>query len=310
MKNILVVGGTGLIGGHLVYNLIKNGNKVFSLSYNKRKIDSEAQFFYLDISKKISHEILKKINPEIIVYSASLNSRDCEIFFDKGYSIGHISLIKLLDFYKSKKLKKVVFLSTAQVYREYSYKRTDSKSEIYPSNAYTLFHIQSENFLRYFSEKFKIKTICLRIANGYGEPILNNKKCWSIVINNFCLQAYKENLIRINSNPYQYRNFIYVRDIAKEIVKQIKKKYKKNFLIINIGSNQNYRIKDLAFLIKKIFFKLFKKEIRILISNKLKKKREIYKYISSNLINKNKLTTITKGITNTLNYLHSINAKV
>jgi UDP-glucose 4-epimerase len=311
MKKILVVGGTGLIGAHLVNDLIKNGNKVFSLSNNKRKIDSKASFFYLDISKKINTKILRKFDPEIIVYAASLNSKDSEIFFNKGYIIGHIFLVQLLNFYKSKKkLKKVIFLSTAQVYKDYTYKKIDLKSEVYPSTAYSLFHIQSEKFLRYFSEKFKIKAICLRISNGYGEPIFGKTKCWSIVINNFCLQAYKNNLIKINSDPNQYRNFIYVRDISKEIIQQIKKKYKKNFVTVNIGSNQNYRIKDLAVIIKKIFLKLLNKKVNIIISKKKRKKLKMHIYTTNNLIDKNKLTTINQGISNIVNYLHSKNAEV
>ena len=72
------------------------------------------------------------------------------------------------------------------------------------------------------------------------------------MINDLCLQAFKNNSININSNPNDYRNFINVKDIAKEIVLNIKK-HNSNFIIKNIGSNKNIRIKTLAKIIKSKF---------------------------------------------------------
>jgi len=311
MDKILVVGGTGFIGSHLVDNLLKNKFKVDSISFKKRRINNKANFFFIDLSKKINPHIIKKINPNMIVYAASLDHFDAEKKFDVGHQVGYLSLINLLnsEFIK-KKLKKIIFLSTAQVYKNYCRENININSEIFPKNAYSLFHIQAENFLKYFALKNSINTICLRIANGYGEPFFNKTNSWNIVINDLCLQAYKHNLININSNPNDYRNFINVKDIAKEIVLNLKKKHNTNFIIKNIGSNKNLRIKTLAGIIKSKFKIIMNKNIKINYKNKKNNKLKIYKCKINNLSSTKKLISADLGVEKLIKYISFKNGKV
>ena len=304
MQRILVVGGTGFIGLHLVEELLKNKFQVTSISQKRRYIKNKAIFLFLDLSKKIDLIKIGKIKADVIVYAASLNNYDAEIDFIKAYKIGHLALINLLDLkIIKKKLKKIIFLSTAQVYKDYSFKKINLKSEISPKTAYSLSHIQSENYLQYFSKKNKIKATCLRISNGYGDPIINKTNCWSIVANSFCLEAYRKKSITINANPYDYRNFIYVRDISKEIILNIKENQKEYFKIKNIGSNQDWSIKDLANTIKETMKKLYNVNIDIIYKNKKNQKRKIFEYKNNNILKNDNLTSLKKGVLNLLNFI-------
>ena len=120
------------------------------------------------------------------------------------------------------------------------------------------FIFKSENFLKFYSKQNNVGVDCIRISNGYGDPVLTNTNCWSIVINNLCLQAYNNKKMIINSNPNEFRNFIYVKDISREILNLIKKNNKK-YLIKNIGSNQNVRIKEIIKAISKILTEINQK---------------------------------------------------
>tara|TARA_Y100000590_G_scaffold13004_1_gene15803 strand:- start:1732 stop:2667 length:936 start_codon:yes stop_codon:yes gene_type:complete len=311
MHKILVVGGTGFIGLHLIQNLLNEGFKVASISKKKRKIKNRAKFFFLDLSKKIDQNLINKIQADTIVYAASLNNIDAEKNFLNGYKIGHLSLVNLLNSNNIKKrLKKIIFLSTAQVYQYYTRKNINLESKVYPKTAYSLFHILTENYLKYFSLKYKIKTTCLRISNGYGEPYLDKTNCWSIAVNSFCLQAFKDKIIKINTNPYEYRNFIYVKDISNEITLNIKKKQKEYFLIKNIGSNQNYTLKNVAKIIKEIFKSFLKTNIKIVYNKKKQRKIKIFKYENNNMLRTKDLTNLRMGIFNLIKFIKINNGKV
>lgn len=311
MKKILIVGGTGFIGSHLINVLLKKKYKVSSISFKKRKISIKAKFFFLDLSKTIKKNIIKKISPNVIVYAASLDHFKAESKFNEGHKIGYLSLINLLKIFSNKKgLEKIIFLSTAQVYKNYCKANINSKSEVFPKNAYSLFHLQAENYLKFFSGKNKIKVSCLRISNGYGEPFMNSPSSWSVVINDLCLQAYNTNLIRINSNPNDYRNFIYVKDIVKEIIENIKQKKQNNFEIRNLGSKANIRIRKVAEIIKLKFKKLLKRDIKIILNRNKIKKIKIYNFKKDNLMEIKKLTSFNEGIENLIKYIHLKNGKV
>ena len=311
MNKILVVGGTGFIGSHIIKDLLDKKYDVYSISHKKRKIENKANFLFLDLSKKINESLIKKFNPEVVIYTASLNHTDAESKFNFGHKVGYLSIINLLNSKNIKKnLKKIIFLSTAQVYKDYCKDDIDINSDIDPKSAYSLFHIQSENYLRYYSKKNNIDVICLRISNGYGEPIFRKTNCWSIVVNDLCLQAFKNKRMQINSNPNVSRNFIYVRDISKEILINIKKKVSKNFLIKNIGSNKNIKIKDVSNIIKNTYKKLLNINIQIDYKNKTSEKIKIYNYKTNNYLEDKHLTKFSDGIFNLIRFIISKNGKV
>lgn len=312
MQRVLIVGGTGFIGSHLVNDLLIKKYKVSSVSYKKRKIKSEANFFFLDLSKSFNKNVFKKFYPNVIIYAASLDHSKADDKFDEGHQIGYLSLINILRLFSNKKhLKKIIFLSTAQVYDGYCKQLVSIDSKTYPKNAYSLFHLQAENYLKFFSKKNKnINVSCLRISNGYGDPFIANSSAWHVVINNLCLQAYNKDSIRINSNPKDYRNFIYVKDIVKEIIADIKKKYNNNFEIRNVGSKENVRINKVASLIKLKFKELLNKDIKIVYDKNYIYNKKIFDYKSNSLLNYNDFTSIEQGIENLINYIDRKNGKV
>ena len=57
----------------------------------------------------------------------------------------------------------------------------------------------------------------IRLSNGYGPPVFNNPGCWDLVINNFCLSAYKEKKIVISSDGTPLRDFIFIDDISNAV---------------------------------------------------------------------------------------------
>ena len=94
--------------------------------------------------------------------------------------------------------------------------------------------------------------------------MINQKKSWSIVVNNLCYQACVDGRIKINSNPNLFRNFIYVKDIVNEIIANLLKN-ENIFQVKNIGSGKNHTFLSVAEIIKDEYKKLTDKNIKIIL---------------------------------------------
>ena len=198
---------------------------------------------------------------------------------------------------------KIIYLSTAQVYGDAKNINENTCTNI--KNAYALSHLLCENILTYYRQKHNIESKIFRLSNSYGPPINNSKQCWLTLINDICKNCYNKNIININSDGSAVRNFIYINDAINQILKLSILKNKKKF-IFNIYGPKTYSVLQVAKIVKKQFEKKFLKKaiIKIKIKKSSKIKKKIFSIKSLNYkINKNKMTTIEKGISNIFSYL-------
>ena len=63
-------------------------------------------------------------------------------------------------------------------------------SSLNPYDNYTLYHGNSDVLLEQYAKNSYMDIIILRVSNGFGYPIFNNRNCWNLIINNFCYNAY------------------------------------------------------------------------------------------------------------------------
>src|SRR3989344_7930772 len=122
MKNkVLVTGGAGFIGSHLVDRLIKEGHKVIvadDLSRGKlENVNAKADFEKTDITSKKFPELIKKIKPDVIYHFAAQSDIGQSLKDpQKDISINFLATQTLLDQAKVLKVKKIIFASSAAVY--------------------------------------------------------------------------------------------------------------------------------------------------------------------------------------------------
>ena len=112
-----------------------------------------------------------------------------------------------------------------QVYGNYS-KETliTEKTDKNNKNIYALTHSLCEDFLFNISNLGKLSTISLRLSNGYGFPELTSCDCWWLVINDFCLNVSKNQVIKLSSDGTPLRDFIHISDVAMAVEKILKAK--------------------------------------------------------------------------------------
>jgi len=280
MKNILVTGGAGYIGSHVIEKLIKRGKKVFivdnlSTGY-KKLINKKAKFYKLNIlkEKKLKNIILKNKIDSVIHLAASLSIGLGEKFPKKYFKNNVIGTQTLLSACKLTTVKNFIFSSTAAVYKDGLYKVTE-KSTIKPESVYGKTKLKAENQIIKICKKHKINYGILRYFNVVGaSPTgkigLINKG--DHLFKNFSMEIFKKKpTFKIYGKNYKtpdnttIRDYVHVSDLAEIHIKVLDKiSLIKKSVILNCGYGKGISVLEAA----KEFKKQSKNKVNILIKDR------------------------------------------
>ena len=152
MKNILVTGGAGYIGSHIIEILAKKGFKIVIVDNlvtgYKKLIHKKAKFYNLNIlkTKKLKEIILINKIDSIIHLAASTNVADGKKNYKLFYRNNVVCTYNLIQACKDSLVKNFVFSSTAAVYKSSKNKVTE-KSTIQPKSVYGITKLKAEKII-------------------------------------------------------------------------------------------------------------------------------------------------------------------
>jgi UDP-glucose 4-epimerase len=259
LKNILIVGGLGYLGGRMAKYLSDNGYRVLITTRRLKKNfpkNIPVNTSVIQVNYK-SEEQLKERMKEIdtLIHlagpDAHTNFEDPDILIKR-----HVDLTKRL--YKSAQknhVKHFIYFSTIHVYGNNLVGTVTEETKTLPIYPFAKAHLEAEEIVN--SPQKEIVTTIFRCSNTFGAPYFENEKCWKLVVNDLCKSAFQNGRLIINSSGQGYRNFIAVDDVARAIhhLLEIKNGGRVNH-IINLGGSNSVRIIDVA------------KEIKIELKNK------------------------------------------
>ena len=246
-KKILIVGGTGFIGYHLAKESLKKKWEVTSISTRKvRKIRflKKVKYIYCDIGKKKS---FKKIQNQEYDYVVNLggyvNHRDKKKTMESHF----LGCKNLSNFFLNKKILSFVQMGSSIEYGKF--KSPQKENLKINSNSlkstYGKAKLLATNYLMKQYKKNFFPVTVLRLYLAYG-PKQDLNRLIPITINS-CLKNKKFPC----STGVQYRDFVYIGDVVQAILNSIQNKKAKG-QIINIGSGNPIKVKDIINTIKKI----------------------------------------------------------
>ena len=279
MKNILVTGGAGYIGSHVVNLLIDKGFNVTVIDSlvtgNLKLINKNAQFYEFDIAdEKNVNKILIKNHFDIVMHFAGLIRVDESVKEPQRYNEYNYTKAKVfLDNCIKNNLKKIIFSSTASVYGNPKSLKVSENDQLCPLNPYAETKLNFENYLKNQSKTNNIQYVILRYFNVAGADeklrsgLISKYSTHLIKIASEVAVGKKSELI-INVNDYDtpdgtpVRDYIHVSDLADIHLVSAEYLFKNNQSdIFNCGYGKGFSVKEVIetynnFLEKKIKYRI------------------------------------------------------
>lgn len=235
---ILVTGGAGFIGSHIVDKYIELGHDIAILddlsTGIKENINPQARFYQGSITdKEFVATVIEKEKPEILNHHAAhihVGKSVSDPLFDATINIdGIINLMQSLI--KAKCCKKVIFASTGGAM--YGNKKTPFHEKMMPAplSPYGVSKRASELYLGFYQAQYGIPYIALRYANVYGPR--QNPHGEAGVVSIFSKNILQNQQPVINGNGKQTRDYVCVFDVVKANILALEKEITGFF---NIGT--------------------------------------------------------------------------
>ena len=219
-SNVLVTGGAGFIGSHIVDRLLSNGSEVTvidNLSTGRlENIDfNDQQNLHLIKGDIRDFDLIKKAVEDIdtVFHEAALVSV-VSSFSDPltTYYVNVKGTLNLLKACLDSNVKRFVFASSAAIYGKTNtvYKRENMISR--PLSPYAVSKLAAESYVRLFYEVYGLETVSLRYFNVYGPR--QRSGTYSAVIPAFINRVLNDQPPIIQGNGEQTRDFVNVQDIV------------------------------------------------------------------------------------------------
>jgi UDP-glucose 4-epimerase len=291
MTNVLLTGGAGYIGSHILEQLLDKKFRVLVvdnlITGSRKLVNKKAIFFKIDICDKKKLEKVFKYKISCIIHlAAALSVPESQKNPKKYYLNNVFGTQNILDLAAKYKVKKFIFSSTCAVYGNVkgSVKENAAKK---PESIYGKTKDICEEIIISYSKNYKINCIILRYFNVIGASPTGNigqlgsTGLFKTIAKNIISKNYKINVYGKNYKTPDgtcIRDYIDVNDLARIHILSINKN--KN-LILNCGYNKKYSVLEI---IEK-FSESINRKIKI---NFLKKRDgDIEKIYSNNIKLKN-----------------------
>jgi len=296
MKNntVIVTGGAGFLGSHLVDRLIKEGHKVVvidNLSTGKKEnLPVQAKFYKIDIQNPEISRIFKKEKPEIVFHLAAKigvrKSSENPAITNKTNILGSLNM---LENCRKFKIKKLIFASSVGVYGQAKILPIKENQSLNPISPYAISKLVIEKYLNYYQSQ-GLNFVSLRFSNIYGPRQSTSGEGGVIAI--FINKIIRGERPIIFGKGNQTRDFLYVADAVEAAILALRaltgsiypvRKSTFSNGVYNVGTNKEISIKKLFELISFELNKKIKPIFKPLSQGEILKSRIDYSKIKKEL---------------------------
>ncbi len=247
MAKIIVTGGAGFIGSHIV-NRLQAGNEVHVIddlsSGSKENLPTDVELHELDIRSEEAADLVASLEPDVLVHAAAQIS--VRVSMDQpsvDTDINVTGLINLLTpLCHASNRAHVVFLSSGGAcYGEQEAYPAPESHPVRPESVYGLSKRVGEMYLEFWSRVWGVTSTSLRLSNVYGPRQNPHGEAGVVAI--FCERLLAGKDIIVYGTGEQTRDFVYVGDVAEAVSRAVETRVVGEF---NIGTSRETSIGSLA----------------------------------------------------------------
>jgi len=218
VKKILVTGGAGFIGSHVVDRFVRAGFDVVvvdNLSTGRlSNLNKAARFYQVDIRSEELAEVFERERPRYVSHHAAqidVRRSVADPMFDADVNVR--GTLNLLECARKTPVERIIYASTGgAVYGEPEYLPCDESHPVAPLSPYGASKYVVEHYLHMYRANYGIDYTILRYANVYGPR--QNPEGEAGVVAIFAWQMMQGGATIINGDGEQERDFVYVGDCA------------------------------------------------------------------------------------------------
>ena len=276
---ILITGGAGYIGSHLIIELIKQNKKIIvidnftnssgkNLTAINRLLKVKIKFIKCDLlDKKKLNKVFQNNSIKTIFHLAGLTSISESINEPLKYYDNNVSgTVNLLYFAKKHKITRIIYSSSAAVYGskcKVPYKEEDAIS--FGENPYAMTKLMSERLLQDFVNTNKLcKIAILRYFNPIGmhkscKIGYNHKQSSNLIPNIIRVLLKKDKVLKVYGGNFKtqdgtgVRDYIHIDDLIEGHLSALQNINKNNgFNIWNLGRGNGYSVLEVVKMFEKI----------------------------------------------------------
>ncbi len=260
---VLVIGGAGYIGSHVVKELNKQGHDVTvfdNLSSGLRQnLFKKNGFIHGDILNQSQLDAAFSLGFDAFIHLAAFKAAGESMILPEKYSVNNINgTINILNAAVAHNCKFMVFSSSAAVFGEPQYLPIDENHPKNPENYYGFTKLKIEEFMGWYEKLKGLKFAALRYFNAAGYDVdgvlygleQNPANLLPIIMEVACGMRPK---MKIFGNDYDtrdgtcIRDYIHVSDLASAHVKALEYIVKNNeSLTVNLGSEKGTTVTEMV----------------------------------------------------------------
>ena len=246
-NKILVTGGLGFIGSHIVDEVIEDNEVIIIDNKSTGKIENLKYPNHENltlIEKDLNEVNLDKvlINVDYVFHLAAMASVPLSIDNPiKSTNDNLNATIKLLNACRANKVKKIIFSSSSSVYGDNTNIPLKETEYPLPKSPYAASKASCELYLKTYHEAYGLNYVSLRYFNVFG-PKQDKNSQYAAVIPNFISALLEGEKPIIYGDGEQTRDFIYVKDVVKANIKSCECDYNG---IVNVASGRKMTINEL-----------------------------------------------------------------